>query len=58
MEKLYCRKFSYARVVDNLINNGAILIGKTITAEFAVHFFKIKQKILMILQEHPALPRK
>ena len=27
-----------ARVVDNLINNGAILIGKTITAEFAVHF--------------------
>lgn len=26
-----------ARVIDNLINEGAILIGKTITAEFAVH---------------------
>ena len=35
-----------ARVIDNCLNKGAILVGKTVTSEYAVHALNKTKKFL------------
>ena len=44
-----------SEIVNLLKNAGAIIMGKTVTCELAT-FIQVKQKILMIIQEHPEVP--